>query len=224
MGAMARIRRAYCVARAAAVAVAFALAAGVGGDADARQAPHSNASTAKSKHTTSRQVAANKVALKKSAATRTAAGGAAKKSAAKKTTTKKAMTPAQRKRAAAIARAREKARVARIIRAAGPPPPVKKHYDGVASFYTKGRRTAAGGRYNPGAMTAAHRSLPFGTKVRVTDKRNGRSVTVTINDRGPFKRGRVIDLSRAAARSLGMSHRGVTRVRVTVLDKKVARR
>jgi rare lipoprotein A len=91
----------------------------------------------------------------------------------------------------------------------------------VASFYSKGKHTASGRRYNPRAMTAAHRSLPFGTKVRVVDKRSGRAVTVTINDRGPFKRGRVIDLSSAAAHALGMSHRGVTRVRVTVLDKKV---
>ncbi len=58
---------------------------------------------------------------------------------------------------------------------------------------------------NPGAMTAAHKSLPFGSRVRVTNKRNGRSVTVRINDRGPFVRGRVIDLSPAAARALGFA-------------------
>ena len=60
-------------------------------------------------------------------------------------------------------------------------------------------------RLNPGALTAAHRSLPFGTKVRVTNNKNGRSVVVTINDRGPFIRGRVIDLTPAGARALGFS-------------------
>ena len=61
---------------------------------------------------------------------------------------------------------------------------------------------------NPDAMTAAHRSLPFGTKVKVTNKLNGKSVTVRINDRGPFVKGRVIDVSKAAARKLGMVSRG----------------
>jgi rare lipoprotein A len=66
-------------------------------------------------------------------------------------------------------------------------------------------------------MTAAHRSLPFGTKVRVTNKRNGRSVVVTINDRGPFIRGRVIDLSRGAAQVIGMTGAGVAPVSLEVL-------
>jgi rare lipoprotein A len=136
------------------------------------------------------------------------------------TKSRKTLSAAARKKAAAAARRKEAARVARVIKAAGPPPPIKKQYDGVASFYTGRQRTAAGGRYNPSAMTAAHRSLPFGTKVRVLDRRSGRAVTVTINDRGPYKRGRVIDLSRAAARALGMGYRGVSRVRVTVLQKK----
>ena len=78
---------------------------------------------------------------------------------------------------------------------------------GLASVYSteSGSRTSSGGRLNPGALTAAHRSLPFGTKVRVTNKKNGRSVVVTINDRGPFVRGRVIDVTPAAARALGFS-------------------
>ena len=81
---------------------------------------------------------------------------------------------------------------------------------GVASVYGAGdgyagRKTASGERMNPGAMTAAHKSLPFGSHVRVTNKKNGRSVTVRINDRGPFVRGRVIDLSPAAARALGFA-------------------
>ena len=82
-----------------------------------------------------------------------------------------------------------------------------KNHSGLASVYSteSGSRTSSGGRLNPGALTAAHRSLPFGTKVRVTNKKNGRSVVVTINDRGPFVRGRVIDVTPAAARALGFS-------------------
>jgi rare lipoprotein A len=81
---------------------------------------------------------------------------------------------------------------------------------GIASVYGAGdghagKKTASGERMNPSAMTAAHRTLPFGSHVRVTNKRNGRSVTVRINDRGPFVRGRVIDLSPAAARALGFA-------------------
>jgi rare lipoprotein A len=76
---------------------------------------------------------------------------------------------------------------------------------GLASVYSteSGSRTSSGGRLNPRALTAAHRSLPFGTKVRVTIKNNGHSVVVTINDRGPFVGGRVIDVTPAAARVLG---------------------
>jgi rare lipoprotein A len=76
---------------------------------------------------------------------------------------------------------------------------------GVASVYAyEGEKTASGERANPHALTAAHRTLPFGTRVKVTNKRNGRSVMVRINDRGPFKRGRIIDLTPAAAHRLGM--------------------
>ncbi|HEY7298965.1 MAG TPA: septal ring lytic transglycosylase RlpA family protein [Xanthobacteraceae bacterium] len=87
---------------------------------------------------------------------------------------------------------------------------------GIASVYStdSGRSTARGGRLNPGALTAAHRSLPFGTAVRVTNKKNGRSVIVTINDRGPFVRGRVIDVTPAAASALGFS--GTTPVNLEV--------
>ncbi len=75
---------------------------------------------------------------------------------------------------------------------------------GIASVYTGGR-TASGERLSPGALTAAHRTLPFGTMVRVTNNRTGRSVVVRINDRGPFVRGRVIDLTPGAAQALGFS-------------------
>jgi len=88
-----------------------------------------------------------------------------------------------------------------------------KQQCGGASWYNlAGRKTASGERMNPNAMTAAHRSYRFGTKVRVTNRRNGRSVVVRINDRGPFVRGRVIDLSKAAAGRLGYLRRGHTSV------------
>jgi rare lipoprotein A len=86
---------------------------------------------------------------------------------------------------------------------------------GLASIYStsSGTRTASGSRVNPAALTAAHRSLPLGSRVRVTNRRNGRSVVVTINDRGPFVRGRIIDVTPAAAQALGFS--GVVPVEVT---------
>src|ERR1700730_2390840 len=84
---------------------------------------------------------------------------------------------------------------------------VAKTQSGIASFYSteSGTETASGQRLNPGAFTAAHRSLPFGSKVRVTNHKNWRSIWVTINDRGPFVRGRIIDLTPAGARALGFS-------------------
>lgn len=85
--------------------------------------------------------------------------------------------------------------------------------DGVASFYGSGQ-TADGGVSSPNQMTAAHRTFPFGTKVLVTNAGNGKSVVVRINDRGPFKRNRIIDLSRAAARELGMIDKGIATVSV----------
>jgi len=92
-------------------------------------------------------------------------------------------------------------------------------YYGKASYYWRGQRVASGGRFNPNAMTAAHKTLPFGTRVRVTNRRNGRSVIVRINDRGPYVRGRIIDLSRAAAGRIGMRGAGVVPVSVTVLGR-----
>jgi rare lipoprotein A len=91
---------------------------------------------------------------------------------------------------------------------------------GPASWYGgkfHGRRTANGERFDMNEMTAAHRSLPFGTRVRVTNERNGRSVVVRINDRGPFVGNRIIDLSRGAAAAVGMVRSGVAPVRVDVL-------
>lgn len=88
---------------------------------------------------------------------------------------------------------------------------------GVASWYGKpyhGRRTASGKVYNMNQLTAAHPTLPFGTRVAVTNLENGRTVIVTINDRGPFKPNRIIDVSRKAAGQLGFLNQGLTRVRV----------
>lgn len=98
-----------------------------------------------------------------------------------------------------------------------PPPGPPAAEEGVASYYARsldGRRTASGERYDRRAMTCAHRSHAFGTVLRVTDLESGRSVVVTVNDRGPFAHGRVVDLSWAAARRLGILRRGLARVRV----------
>jgi rare lipoprotein A len=93
-----------------------------------------------------------------------------------------------------------------------------KTFSGEAAYYSedyKGR-TASGTDYDPNKFTCAHRTLPFGTRLRVIDKRTRRSVVVTVNDRGPFDKGRVIDLSLAAAKALRMTERGVTAVTATV--------
>jgi len=90
--------------------------------------------------------------------------------------------------------------------------------DGLASFYGSPQLTANGEQFNPRALTAAHRTLPFGTKVRVTNVRSGRTVTVRINDRGPFVPGRVIDLSQAAAEELGIVGRGIAKVKLDVVQ------
>ncbi len=103
---------------------------------------------------------------------------------------------------------------ARNPAAPSPPGPV------VASYYSpalEGNPTASGEPYDPDELTAAHRTLPMGTRVRVTNVRNGRSVVVRVNDRGPFIARRVIDLSHAAARQLGMLRSGVARVRLEKL-------
>ncbi|MEO1731477.1 MAG: septal ring lytic transglycosylase RlpA family protein [Pseudomonadota bacterium] len=91
----------------------------------------------------------------------------------------------------------------------------------VASYYGKrfhGRLTANGERFDMNAMTAAHKTLPFGTRVRVTNPRNGHTVTVRINDRGPYIRGREIDLSRAAAAKIGIIQRGHARVQLEIVE------
>jgi rare lipoprotein A len=89
---------------------------------------------------------------------------------------------------------------------------------GMASYYKSGKVTANGERFNPHGLTAAHRKLKFGTKVRVTNMRNGKSVVVRINDRGPFIGGRVIDLSLGAAKVIGLTKSGVAKVSFTVVN------
>ncbi|MFN3868735.1 MAG: septal ring lytic transglycosylase RlpA family protein [Hyphomicrobiaceae bacterium] len=90
---------------------------------------------------------------------------------------------------------------------------------GLASYYWQPQRVASGGWFNPNALTAAHKTLPFGTKVQVTNRHNGKSVVVTINDRGPYIKGRVIDLSSRAAGIIGMKGAGVVPVSMTVLGR-----
>lgn len=93
-----------------------------------------------------------------------------------------------------------------------------RQFSGVAAFYSVdySGRTACGERYDPKKLSAAHRSLPFGTRLRITDPRSQRSVVVVVNDRGPFTKGRVLDLSLAAAKALRMMDRGLMQVTAVV--------
>jgi len=100
---------------------------------------------------------------------------------------------------------------------------VKSSSYGVASFYRHDTHTASGEPFDQRKLTAAHRTLPFGTHVRVTNLATGRSVTVRINDRGPFIAGRIVDLSYAAADQIGMVGRGVTKVKLDILQEAEAR-
>ncbi len=89
---------------------------------------------------------------------------------------------------------------------------------GLASFYREGHETASGEKFDASELTAAHPTLPFGTKLRVTDVKTGRSVTVRVNDRGPYVPGRVVDVSYSAAEALGIVGRGVADVRLDVVQ------
>ncbi len=96
---------------------------------------------------------------------------------------------------------------------------VGKHaLHGVASFYTYDTETASGEKFNPRAMVAAHRTLPFGTWIRVTDLDTDQSVTVRVNDRGPYVDGRIVDLTTAAAETLGITKRGLAKVKIDVVE------
>lgn len=101
------------------------------------------------------------------------------------------------------------------------PPVVGGHQEGVASWYGPGfhgRRTANGEVYDQYELTAAHRTLPLGTRIKVTNERTGKFVVVRINDRGPFIKGRVVDLSRGAAKVIGLTATGVAPVKVSVVE------
>lgn len=89
---------------------------------------------------------------------------------------------------------------------------------GLASFYAEGSQTASGEKFDPNELTAAHPTLPFGTRLRVTNIANGRSVTVRINDRGPFVTGRSVDVSYSAAERIGIIERGVAKVKLDVVQ------
>lgn len=101
--------------------------------------------------------------------------------------------------------------------------PVGTTQEGTASWYgSECRGTASGERYNPESMTAAHRTLPFGTMVRVTHLRSRKCAIVRINNRGPYIKGRIIDVSRAAARELGFMKNGIAKVKVEVIPREAA--
>jgi len=96
-----------------------------------------------------------------------------------------------------------------------------REMEGVASYYAEefnGRKTANGEVYDMHALTAAHRTLPFNTKLRVSNLNNGRSVIVRVNDRGPFKESRILDLSLEAARRLGITREGTARVKIEIVE------
>jgi rare lipoprotein A len=90
---------------------------------------------------------------------------------------------------------------------------------GVASFYSYPGRTASGEKYDPSKLTAAHKTLPFGTRLRVTNLNSGRSVVVRINDRGPFVHGRVVDVSYSAAQQIGIVNSGTAKVKIEKLSE-----
>jgi rare lipoprotein A len=147
----------------------------------------------------------------KSSGRKTYAKKSSKKTYAKRQTIKRVVTrPAQRKTAVVRTPRNTQRNEGGLLGAV---------LQGVASFYWQPQKVAAGGWFNPNAMTAAHKTLPFGTRVRVTHMGNGRSVDVKINDRGPYIPGRIIDLSKAAAGVIGMQGQGVAKVKVTVLGR-----
>ena len=122
-------------------------------------------------------------------------------------------------RQAAIEQPRRPVATASVVRRA-PAPEASEHQgksQGIASFYSEGAKTASGEKFNPLELTAAHPTLPFGTKLRVTNTHTGRSVTVRVNDRGPYVPGRVVDVSYSAAQELGMVGRGVAPVKLDVV-------
>jgi len=123
-------------------------------------------------------------------------------------------------RQAAIEQPRRPVAVASVVRRTPAPEAGESRgkSNGLASFYSEGGKTASGEKFNPNELTAAHPTLPFGTKLRVTNTHTGRSVTVRVNDRGPYVPGRVVDVSYSAAQELGMVGRGVAPVKLDVVQ------
>ena len=97
---------------------------------------------------------------------------------------------------------------------------VSKSYHGTATWYQCCKRTASGERFDPNKYTVAHRTLPFGTMLRLTNVANGNSIDVIVNDRGPFVRNKEIDVSRGAAQALGFFHSGTAKLLIEVLEKR----
>ena len=119
-------------------------------------------------------------------------------------------------RRASVAQPRRVAAVSRQHITAAKPAALTDSSVGIASFYKYEAKTASGEQFNPKELTAAHRTLPFGTRLRVTNVATGQSVTVRVNDRGPFVPGRVVGVSHSAAEVLGMVDRGITKVKLEV--------
>jgi peptidoglycan lytic transglycosylase len=109
------------------------------------------------------------------------------------------------------------ASVVRVRHAEPSTPSARSASSGLASYYSEGQKTASGERFDPSELTAAHPSLPFGTRLHVTNVKTGRSVVVRVNDRGPFVHGRLVDVSYSAAQALGMVNAGVAQVKVDVV-------
>jgi rare lipoprotein A len=110
----------------------------------------------------------------------------------------------------------ERKRVASVVER--PKASTRDASTGLASFYRHGTKTASGERFDATQLTAAHPTLPFGTRLRVTNVTNGQSVTVRVNDRGPFIPGRIVDVSHSAAEALGMTGAGITKVKLDVVQ------
>jgi rare lipoprotein A len=122
-------------------------------------------------------------------------------------------------RRAAVATKRRTVLATRKPAASKPAASTRDAAQGLASYYQfDGRRTASGEKFASGELTAAHRTLPFGTRLRVTNVTTGQSVTVRVNDRGPFIPGRVVDVSHSAAEALGMTQQGVAKVKLDVVQ------
>lgn len=95
---------------------------------------------------------------------------------------------------------------------------IKKEYHGIASWYQNGKRTADGSHFNPDKLSVAHRTLPFGTVLRLTNVNNGNTIDAVVNDRGPFIKGKEVDVSRGGAKALGFFHSGTAKLLIQVLD------